>query len=57
MLNDVKEDQTWAVNERNTITYPFLYKNSNYVNISRSSIKNNEIISGFTIDYKDIYKL
>ncbi|MEH6511525.1 MAG: DUF6090 family protein [Maribacter arcticus] len=57
LLNDVKEDQTWAVNERNTITYPFIYKNSNYVNISRSSIKNNDITTGFTMDYKDIYKL
>jgi len=57
MLNDVKEDETWAVNERNTITYPFLYKNSNYLNISRSAVKDNEITSGFTTDFKDIYKL
>ncbi len=34
LLSDVKEDETWAVNERNTITFPFIYRNSNYVNIS-----------------------
>jgi len=56
-LNDVKEDETWAVNERNTITFPFIYRNSNLINISGSDVKNNEIKSGFTSDYKDIYKL
>jgi hypothetical protein len=54
-LNDVKEDETWAVNERNSITYPFLYKNSNYVNITQGGGENNRITSGFNTDYKDIY--
>ena len=57
ILNDVKEDETWAVNERNSITFPFIYKHSNYVNISQNGVKNNEITSGFTKDYRDIYKL
>lgn len=57
MLNDVKEDETWAVNERNRITFPFIYKHSNYVNISRNGIKDNLITSGFTTDYQDIYRL
>ena len=57
ILNDVKEDETWAVNERNSITFPFIYKHSNYVNISQNGVKNNEITSGFTTDYRDIYKL
>ena len=56
ILNDVKEDETWAVNERNSITFPFIYKNSNYVEISQPSTEDNEIISGFSNDYKDIYK-
>ena len=56
ILNDVKEDETWAVNERNNIIYPFLYKNSNYTNITQDRRDNNKITSGFDTDYKDIYK-
>ena len=57
ILNDVKEDETWAVNERNNITYPFLFKNSNYTNITQDGRDNNRITSGFNTDYKDIYKI
>ncbi len=57
ILNDVKEDETWAVNERNNIILPFLYKNSNYTNITVSPQKNNVITSGFDTDYKAVYKL
>ena len=56
ILNDVKEDETWAVNERNDITYPFLFQNSNYTNITQDGRDNNKITSGFNSDYKDIYK-
>ncbi|MFC4720937.1 DUF6090 family protein [Geojedonia litorea] len=57
ILNDVKEDEIWAVNERNNIIYPFLYKNSNYTSTTQSSRENNTIISGFDTDYKAVYKL
>ena len=57
ILSDVKEDETWAVNERNNITFPFLYKNSNYTNITQGPQENNLISSGFDSDYKTIYKL
>ena len=57
ILNDVKEDETWAVNERNAIIYPFLYKNSNYTDITVSPRKKNTITSGFDTDYKAVYKL
>jgi hypothetical protein len=53
MLNDVKEDETWAVNSRNNIIYPFLHKNLN----STSTSQNNEISTGFDSDYRTIYKL
>ena len=56
ILNDVKEDEIWAVNERNNIIYPFLYKNSNYTSTTQSNRKNNKITSGFDTDYKAIYK-
>jgi hypothetical protein len=57
ILNDVKEDETWAVNARNNITYPFINQNSNYLNITEVRDENNRITSGFDTDYKDIYKL
>ena len=57
ILNDVKEDETWAVNERNTIIYPFLYKHSNYTSTTQSMSQNTEITSGFDTDYKAVYKL
>lgn len=57
ILNDVKEDETWTVNGRNNITYPFIYRNSNYINITQSGEESNKITSGFTVDYKDIYKI
>ena len=57
ILNDVKEDETWAVNARNNITLPFLYKNSNYTNITQGLQENNLISSGFDSDYQTIYKL
>jgi hypothetical protein len=57
ILNDVKEDETWAVNERNTITLPFLFRNSNYTNISAGMNYITDITSGFDTDYRDIYKL
>ena len=57
ILNDVKEDETWAVNERNNIILPFLYKNANYTNITVRSKKNNTISSGFDNDYTAVYKL
>jgi len=56
ILNDVKEDETWAVNERNNIVYPFIYKNSNYINLTQGRGEINSITSGFDTDYKDIYK-
>ncbi len=56
ILNDVKEDETWAVDERNNIIYPFLYQNSNYITISQGLGENNKITSGFDTDYKKIYK-
>ena len=56
-LNDVKEDETWGVNARNNILLPFIYSNSNYINISQRNIYNKNITSGFNTDYKDIYKL
>ena len=56
ILNDVKEDEIWAVTERNNIIYPFLYKNSNYTSTTQSSRANNKIISGFDTDYKAVYK-
>jgi hypothetical protein len=57
IFNDVKEDETWAVNERNTIIYPFLYKYSNYTSTTQGSQENNTITSGFETDYQAIYKL
>jgi len=57
VLNDVKEDESWAVNERNSITYPFIYKHSNYINVSQTDLRNKNITSGFITNYKDIYKL
>jgi len=57
ILNDVKEDETWAVNERNTIVYPFLFKNYNYTNLTEDWRGNNSITSGFATDYKAIYNL
>ena len=56
ILNDVKEDEMWAVNERNNIVYPFLYKNSNYINLTQGRGEINGITSGFDSDFKDIYK-
>ena len=56
ILNDVKEDETWAGNERNNIIYPFLYRNSNYTNITQNNKTNDKITSGFDTDYKAIYK-
>jgi hypothetical protein len=56
-LNDVKEDETWAVNERNQFIFPFLYKNSNYTSITNDGRQNSQITSGFDTDYKGIYKL
>lgn len=57
ILNDVKEDETWAVNERNDIIYPFLYKNSNYTNMTQGRVENNKITSGFDTDYKVVYQI
>ena len=56
ILNDVKEDETWAVNERNNIVFPFIYKHSNYINLTQGRVESNSIISGFETDYKDMYK-
>ena len=56
-LNDVKEDETWAVNERNQFIFPFLYKNSNYISITNGGKQNSQIASGFDADYKEVYKL
>ncbi len=56
-LNDVKEDETWAVNERNQFIFPFLYKNSNYTSITSDGKQNSQIASGFDADYKEVYKL
>jgi hypothetical protein len=56
ILNDVKEDETWAVNERNNVIYPFLYKHSNYTSTTQSMSQNIEITSGFDTDYKAVYK-
>ncbi|WP_418604572.1 DUF6090 family protein [Hwangdonia sp.] len=56
ILNDVKEDETWAVNERNNVIYPFLYKHSNYTSTTQSNSQNTEITSGFDTDYKAVYK-
>lgn len=57
ILNDVKEDETWAVDGRNNIIYPFLYKNSNYTNITQGRQENNKITSGSDAVYKAVYKL
>jgi len=57
VLNDVKEDETWAVNERNTIIYPFLYKHSNYTKITNNLRRKDKITSGFKTDYKAIYNM
>lgn len=58
ILNDVKEDEGWAVTERNNIIYPFIYRNSSYVRITQShGYYKGNIISGFSKNYRDIYKL
>ena len=58
ILSDVKEDEVWAVNERNNIIYPFIYRNSSCVRISQTNESyDDDILSGFSKDYRDIYKL
>ncbi|WP_228853504.1 DUF6090 family protein [Aegicerativicinus sediminis] len=56
LLNDVKEDETWAINERNNISFPFLYKNSNYTKITENIRDDTSITSGFETDYTEIYQ-
>lgn len=56
ILNDVKEDETWAVNARNNIIFPFIYRNANYVSISQTD-EYYKYTSGFNTNYKDIYTL
>lgn len=55
VLQDIKEDETWAIDARNTILLPYIYKHSNYVNISGVYLSDRNISSGFTGDYKAIY--
>ena len=55
VLHDIKEDETWAIDARNNMLLPFIYKNSNYINISGVYLSERNISSGFTTDYKAIY--
>lgn len=49
-IEDVKEDEVWAIDRRNNFIIPYL--NKHYSSISEYS----DLSSGFAISYKDIYQ-